>query len=139
MRYHEFLEEVRRRGDLTGIAEAERDARAIMTFYGLELDGAALRKLTSQLPHDLQDMLKESAARVPRSSSKAILPLEEFYDQFVQRTGDRKDVLTRVQTVMSVVRDVCGGALVDVMRALPGEYVEIVPEPGRPWPGEARV
>lgn len=119
MRYHEFLEGVRRRAGLETSQEALDAVHVTFTVLGERLDRPDRERLAAPLPNELKSYLLEWKA--PEGN---LFSLEEFYSRVGARAGVRyREALGLAQAVISVLLDTASPQDVQVILAkLPGEY-----------------
>lgn len=83
MQHEEFIEEVRKRADLTSTDEAERATRATLIVLGEYLSGGEGPDLAAQLPQGIAEYLKRQPPGRPE-----IFSLEDF----LQRVAEEEDI-----------------------------------------------
>ena len=110
MQYEEFVDRVRRRGELDSFDEAEGAIRATLTSLGDYLAGGAGRDLASQLPQGLAEHLLRKPCRADSFS----------LDDFLQEVGEREGVNADVAKVHA--KAVSEGEVEDVRRQFPSEF-----------------
>ncbi|GAA1928851.1 DUF2267 domain-containing protein [Streptantibioticus ferralitis] len=119
MRWSEFVDEVRERGQYATAKEAERITRIVLSALGGHVTGPERAELARRLPPE--------AAMVVTGQLPAVRPqtAAEFVEGVARRIDGAAAATVRwdVGSVLSVVADLAGDGLLDrVLRRLPPGY-----------------
>ncbi|MET8955960.1 DUF2267 domain-containing protein [Streptomyces sp. NPDC004533] len=119
LRRQAFLEQVKERGEYTGLQEAERAARVVLALLGAHLVGEVRAQLAARLPDDFALILLN-----PLHSAEPLPP-----ERFVRATAAWIEGATEqtaawdVSAVLSTVADAAGDDLLgQIMLQLPAGY-----------------
>ncbi|MBQ0986395.1 DUF2267 domain-containing protein [Streptomyces sp. F63] len=119
MRWSEFTERVRERGEYPSRREAERVTRVVLSALGGQLGRAERNLLARRLPLEAARLL------VTQRSANRPLTAAEFVDGIAARTEGATSATARWDTssVLSVVADVTDHELLDrIIGRLPGGF-----------------
>lgn len=124
MDYEKFIAEVRKRGEYTDQAEAERATTTVLGLLGQRLSGGEAGNLAAQLPAALQDALTDS-------DSAGSFGVEDFVHRVAGELGGTADSARRdAGAVLSTVASaVTGGELNDVLTQLQPGYADLFGKP----------
>ncbi len=122
MQHEEFIEEVRKRADLTSTDEAERATRATLIVLGEYLSGGEGPDLAAQLPQGIAEYLKRQPPGRPE-----IFSLEDFLQRVAEEEDiDSESASTHARAVINVLEEaVSRGEMENVRRQFPEEFAPL--------------
>ncbi|MEW6382013.1 MAG: DUF2267 domain-containing protein [bacterium] len=120
MRYHEFVERVRKLAGFESLDEAILATEATLDTLSERLSRTERDELAAQLPKELKEYFIKG-----RNTERFLL--EDFYSRVSARADVRLHrAIEQAQAVMKVLQEaVSPGELEDILSGLPDEYSEL--------------
>lgn len=127
MKYHEFVAQVRDRGEYETQAETERVITSVLSLLGRRLAGGEAKDLAAQLPAELQSSLLAADADEQSWSAGE----QEFLARLADDLGASPETARwDASAVLSTVAEaVSGGELNQLLTQLPAGYAPLFGKP----------
>ncbi|MBS3818933.1 DUF2267 domain-containing protein [bacterium] len=127
MQYQEFMDKVKKKIRFENEEDCLRTVRAVLATLGERLPSTERRRLTTQLPKELEEFFHERLVTQQIEEHGDRYSLEEFYNRVGARAGIlHGESVKKAKAVLSVLQEaVSQGEMQDVREVLPDDFREL--------------